>query len=172
MKKRLTALLILLLCLPALAQAYTASYSGSPLFIFSYDSGRFQMDQDSYLGGNRSNQVWFFMLYDSTYTIDCGMFTNGSTQTMSNGDTATLSAYLAGYYARYGASSLGTCTINGLNYALLSLSGVSTGGSYLAAAVINGCVVTFEIYSLSEGAVDAGALSTLKTVLAGCCPAD
>ena len=45
------------------------------------------------------------------------------------------------------------------------------GGSYLAATVINGCVVTFEIYSPSAGAVDAGALSTLKTVLAGCYPA-
>ena len=171
MKKRLAVLLILLLCLPALAQAYTGSYGGSTLFTFSYDSGRFRMDQDSYLGGNRSNQVWFFMLYDSDYTIDCGMFVNESTQSMSNGDTSALSLYLAGYYARYGASSQGTCTINGQGYALFSLSGVSTGGSYLAATVINGCVVTFEIYSPSAGAVDAGALSTLKTVLAGCYPA-
>ena len=111
------------------------------------------------------------MLYDSDYTIDCGMFVNESTQSMSNGDTSALSLYLAGYYARYGASSQGTCTINGQGYALFSLSGVSTGGSYLAATVINGCVVTFEIYSPSAGAVDAGALSTLKTVLAGCYPA-
>lgn len=50
MKKRLAVLLILLLCLPALAQAYTGSYGGSTLFTFSYDSGRFRMDQDSYLG--------------------------------------------------------------------------------------------------------------------------
>ena len=95
MKKRLAVLLILLLCLPALAQAYTGSYGGSTLFTFSYDSGRFRMDQDSYLGGNRSNQVWFFMLYDSDYTIDCGMFVNESTQSMSNGDTSALSLYLA-----------------------------------------------------------------------------
>ena len=99
MKKRLAVLLILLLCLPVLAQAYTGSYGGSTLFTFSYDSGRFRMDQDSYLGGNRSNQVWFFMLYDSDYTIDCGMFVNESTQSMSNGDTSALSLYLAGYYA-------------------------------------------------------------------------
>ena len=171
MKKRLAVLLILLLCLPVLAQAYTGSYGGSTLFTFSYDSGRFRMDQDSYLGGNRSNQVWFFMLYDSDYTIDCGMCVNESTPSMSSGDTSALSLYLAGYYARYGASSQGTCTINGQGYALFSLSGVSTGGSYLAATVINGCVVTFEIYSPSAGAVDAGALSTLKTVLAGCYPA-
>ena len=38
MKKRLAVLLILLLCLPALAQAYTGSYGGSTLFTFSYDS--------------------------------------------------------------------------------------------------------------------------------------
>ena len=100
------------------------------------------------------------------------MFVNESTQSMSNGDTSALSLYLAGYYARYGASSQGTCTINGQGYALFSLSGVSTGGSYLAATVINGCVVTFEIYSPSAGAVDASALSTLKTVLAGCYPAN
>ena len=52
MKKRLAVLLILLLCLPALAQAYTGSYGGSTLFTFSYDSGRFRMD----LSGRKPQQ--------------------------------------------------------------------------------------------------------------------
>jgi hypothetical protein len=172
MKKRLAIMLCLLLCLPALACAYTGSYNGSTLFTFSYDSARYRMDRDSYLSSNRGNQAWFFLLYDDTYSIDCGMFTDGTTQTMSNGDLSELTPYLMDRYARYGVSDQGSCTVNGQSYALFLLSDVSTGGSYFAATVINGCVVTFEIYSMSAGSVDASALSTLKSVLSGCYPAD
>lgn len=171
MKKLLCFVLCaLLLAIPAMSYAYTASFSGSKLFDFSYDSTAYRMDQESYLSSNRGNRGWFFLLYNDSCTIDCGMFTDEATQAMSNGDAAALSAHIADRYARFQPVSQGVCTVNGLGYALFSLSSPSTGDSYLAATVINGCAVTFEIYSPVSAPLDTAALSTLKNVLSGCTP--
>lgn len=169
MKKLLCLMLCaLFLAVPVISYAYTASFNGGKLFNFSYDSASYRMDRENYLSSNRGNRGWFFMLYNDCCTIDCGMFTDEATQAMSNGDAAALSSHIAACYARYAPVSQGVCTVNGLGYALFSLSSPGTGDSYLAATVINGCAVTFEIYNPVSATLDASALSTLKDVLSGC----
>lgn len=162
--KRLVTLICVLLLLPAcaLGGSYTASFGGQPLFTFSCDSSRYRMDSESYLAGNSAERCWFFMLYDGSSTIECGLDSYAELKGLGSGNTAQLGNFLC---SAYGGTLLETCSINGQSYVVISRS-----NSLMAAALMHGYVVYFEIFDMLSGRIGSDALTTLKDALSCCTP--
>ena len=159
MKKSVALLCILSLLLLSCALAegsYTARVGGVPLLNVRYDEGAFQLDTDSYLSSSRGNHTWLAMFYNGSASIELA-----ADRYDDVGAADDLGKYLC---AKWNGTLVET-TGGSLPFVILSLNG-PTGQSYCAAALIQGYVVHFEIFSYggTEG------LNTLKQLLAGVNP--
>lgn len=160
MKKIVALLCILtLLCLPsALAEAsFTASAGGARLLTVSYDEAAFRVDTDSYLSSSRGGHTWLAMFYNGGATIELA----ADRYDDAPADGSRLADYLC---AKWNGSLVET-SAGPVPFVILSLSG-PTGQSYCAAALIQGYVVHFEVFSYggTEG------LGTLRQLLGGVRP--
>jgi len=164
MKKVIAALLCMML-LTGGSSALAGTYSGE-LFNVQYDSS-FALDQYSYL--ESSNGKWFFVLYNGTFSIDCGMErgNRGMGMTLSGADAQTLDAYAAAVCQATGGSLTEIYTANGQPFAIVSAYRPGLGRVYYAETVTGGAAIYFEIYNLATGSVDAAALSALKSIIGG-----
>lgn len=159
MKKCVALLCILALFFLSSAVAessYTAQVGGVPLLSVRYDESAFRLDTDSYLSSSRGNHTWLAMFYNGSATIELAA---------DRYDDVSAAGDLASYLCAKWNGSLVETTAGPIPFVILSLSG-PTGQSYCAAALIQGYVVHFEIFSYggTEG------LTTLRQLLSGVSP--
>lgn len=165
MKRMLCALIALLLCVcacPAMAGTYTG-----PMFSVRYDDMRYGLDQYSYLesGGGK----WFFILYDGTYSIDCGMEhgNRGMGGTLQGADESMLMAYADSVCRATGGSLVEIYTHSQQPFVIVATRRPGMGSVYYAETIVGGTAVYLEIYNLGSGQVNGSALLALKDILNG-----
>lgn len=165
MKRMLAVLLCLTLCLCA-CPALAGTYNG-PTFSVRYDDVRFGLDQYSYL--NSGAGKWFFVLYDGTYSVDCGMEygDRGMGMTLRDAGEDALWAYADRVCQATGGSLMEIYTQGQQPFVIVSVQRPDVGGVYYAETVVGGAAVYLEIYNLSSGTVNSAAMSALKGILNG-----
>lgn len=171
MKKRVALLLaaVLMLCaFSAQAASYTAKVGGSALFSVRYDD-QYALDQYSYLG---SGGIWFFILYDGAFSVDCGMehTDRGAGYSLRGASDAAVQAYAAAIAQASGGTVTEIYRAGSQPFAIVSARRPGTGQVYYAETIVGGNAVYFEIYDMRSGSVDASALSALKKLLDGFTP--
>lgn len=164
MRKVIAALLCILL-LTGACPALAGTYNGS-LFSVQYD-GSFALDQYSYLESGHG--TWFFVLYNGTYSIDCGMerVNRGVGQTLAGADARMISAYAQAVCQATGGHLVESCTVGSQPFVIVSANRPGLGQVYYAETVTGGSAIYFEIYNLAAGVVESGALNALKGILGG-----
>lgn len=164
MKRTVAALLSLMLLLCA-CPALAGTYQG-PLFALRYND-QFSIDQYSYLESGQGK--WFFILYDGTHSIDCGMerTDRGAGMTLVDADEMLLSAYASAVCQVTGGSLVEVYRAGNQPFAIVTANRPGLGKVYYAETVVQGAAVYFEMYCMASGTVDAAALSVLKGVLNG-----
>lgn len=159
--KKLVALLCILTLFffsSALAEgSFTARVGGVNLLTVRYDENAFRLDTDSYLSSSRGGHTWLAMFYNGSATIELAADRYD--------DLPTDSSRLADYLCAKWNGALTETTGGPVPFVILTLNG-PTGTSYCAAALIQGYVVHFEVFSYggTEG------LSTLRQLIGGVSP--
>ena len=154
----LLCILALLLLSPALAEnSFTARVGGVGLLTVRYDENAFRLDTDSYLSSSRGGHTWLAMFYNGSATIELAADRYD--------DLPADSSRLADYLCAKWNGSLTETFAGAVPFVILTLNG-PTGTSYCAAALIQGYVVHFEVFSYggTEG------LSTLRQLIGGVSP--
>ena len=164
MRKVIAALLCMLL-LTGACPALAGTYNGS-LFRVQYDSS-FALDQYSYLESGHG--TWFFVLYNSRYSIDCGMeqVNRGVGQTLAGADAQTVAAYAQAVCQAAGGQLVETVMAGTQPFVIVSANRPGLGQVYYAETVLGGAAIYFEIYNLTTGSVGVNELNALKGVLNG-----